>query len=250
MTSIDQIEEEDNGFILPYQSPQITKQIDILRAYYMLSEEGKKTVEYKEIAEAAGISDVLVSGNHKFFMYCGFLESTNGGYLPSEQLVEFMNRLEWKKLEEAKRLIRKFFEKKWFLDHLLKLMKSRGKMSKDEIINELGIKAGVKRSQNNIRRLNRLFEWIEYAEIISESNDRTYELTQFITDEEIKEPSEESIERPSIVSVLEKNIPEETEFSLVLAINITTETTKEELRKMIELARECTSKESQKQKKV
>lgn len=111
MTSIDQIEEEDNGFILPYQSPQITKQIDILRAYYILSEEGKKTVEYKEIAEAAEISDVLVSGNHKFFMYCGFLESINGGYLPSEQLVEFMNRLEWKKLEEAKKLIRKLFEK-------------------------------------------------------------------------------------------------------------------------------------------
>lgn len=129
-------------------------------------------------------------------------------------------------------------------------MKLRGKMSKDEIINELGIKAGMKRSQNNIRRLNRLFEWIEYAEIISESNDGTYELTQIMTDEEIKEPLEESTEKSSIVSVSKKIIPEETKFSLVLAINITPETTKEELRKMIELARECTSKESQKQKKV
>lgn len=187
--------------------------------------------------------DVTVSGNHKFFTYCGFLESIGGDYLPSQQLVEFINRLEWKKLEEAKRLVRKLFENKWFSDHLLKLMKLRGKMTKDEIINELGIRSGVKRSQNNIRRLNRLFEWIKYAEIISESNDGTYELTQIMADEEIKEPLEGSIEKPSTVFVSKIGIPEETEFSLVLAINITPETTREELKKMIELAKECTSKE-------
>ena len=243
MTNSDRIEEEDNDFILPYQSPQITKQIDILKAYYELSEEGKRPVEYKEIAELVGISDVTISGNHKFFTYCGFLENIDGEYIPSEHLVEFINKMEWKKLEEARKLIRKLFEKKWFSDHLLKLMKLRKKMSKDEIINELGIKAGIKRSRNNIRRLNRLFEWIEYAEIISESDDGSYELTQIITNKEIKEPLEGSFEKPNIVSFSKRKILKEIEFPLILAINITPETTKEELKKMVELARGYTNKE-------
>jgi hypothetical protein len=242
MKENDQTEERGNEFILPYQSPKIEKQIEILKAYCILSERGKKPVDYKEVAGLVGISDVIISGNHKFFVYSGFLKSVEGNYLPSDQLMEFINRLEWEKLKEAKKIIRKLFEKKWFFDYITRLLKLRGKMSEDDIINELGAKAGIERSSHYVRRLKRLLEWIKYAEIISESNDDNYELSQMLSDKEVKKSIEES-ERTKLISAPRIETSKETEFPLVLAINITPETTKDELKKMIGLAEDYLNEE-------
>jgi hypothetical protein len=241
MKNNNQKEGKDKEFILPYQSPQIQKQVEILKAYCILSEERKRPVQYKEVAELVGISDVTISGNHKFFVYCGFLESSNGDYLPSEQLMKLTNRIEWKKLEEARQILRIMFEKKWFSDYLSNLLQSKGEMTKDKIINELGVLIGAKRSQNILRRLNILFEWIKYAGIIHESTDNTYKLNESMAAETNKKPLDESLEKPKTIFVAKTKIPKEIKCSLILAINITPETTREELKNMIELAIECTA---------
>jgi len=163
--------------------------------------------------------------------------------LPSERLIEFINKLEWKKSEEAKEILRVLLKEKWFSDYLSKLIRLRGKMTRNEIIDELGVKIGTKRSRNVLRRLNRLFEWIEYSEIISESTDNTYELKQIAATGEIEKSFEESLKKPEMFSGAEIESPREAQFLLVLAINITPETTIEELKKMIELARKCTIRE-------
>jgi hypothetical protein len=229
----------EEKFILPYQSPQIESQIEILEAYCTLSGEGRRPIQYSEVAESIGISGVTVSGNHKFYTYCGFLENVDGGYRPSESLIEIVKKIEWKKTEQAKRLVRGMFLKKWFVEFLLEVMKPGNKMSEERITNELGIRSGVRRSESNLRRLKRLFEWIEYAGIILESKDGIYELNQDIGNQETRESVEKSVEIREEPAVSGARISQENRYSLAIVINITPETKREEVMKMIELAEEC-----------
>lgn len=233
------IHPEEEKSILPYQSPQIESQIEILEAYCTLSGEGRKPIQYGEVAESIGISGVTISGNHKFFTYCGFLESVDGGYRPSDLLIEIVKKLEWKKTEQAKRLIRGMFHKKWFVEFLLEVMKSRNKMSREEIINELGIRSRIRRSKSNLRRLERLFEWIEYAGVVLESKDGIYELNQDIENQETGELTEKSVELCGETAASGTRISQENRYSLAVVINITPETKREEVMRMIELAEEC-----------
>ncbi|MBU7047657.1 MAG: hypothetical protein HXS54_14580 [Theionarchaea archaeon] len=235
--------EENEEYILPYQSPQISRQLEILKAYCILSEERKNPVGYKEVSDLTKISEISISGNNKFFVYTGFLEEIDRKYVPSEKLLEFMNKLEWKKEDEAKNILRQMLAKTWFIDSLSRLMQFRGEMSRDDIISELGAKAGVKRSKSNMQRLNRLFEWIEYAEIILESSSDTYKMTQVIS----RGKSEEKTAK--LLGLPERNLPSRSETpieavpAVVFAINIKPETTEEELEKMLKLIRRYTDKD-------
>jgi len=242
--------EEKEEYVLPYQGPRMSKQVEILRAYYILSKQRKDPIGYKEVADLTKISEISISGNNKFFVYCGFLEEVDRKYIPSEQLIEFINRLEWKKEAEAKVILRQMLARTWFFKSLLELMQLKREMSKDEIINDLGAKAGVRRSRSNMWRLNRLFEWIDYAGILLESNDGAYRVAQITRNEATKELPARLPKQSEEIFLTKPGTLIEVEPSIVFAINVTPNTTEEELKQMLELTREYIRKESNDSRKV
>src|SRR4051812_863272 len=80
------------------------KQLDALRAYAVLSENGTKPVHYSRIAEIIKVHEANVSSMNPFFVENGLIIKAHNGYLPSPQVLEYDRAYSWKPETAAQKL--------------------------------------------------------------------------------------------------------------------------------------------------
>jgi len=101
---------------LPSTRLGFTKQIEILRAFALLS--GSGPVHYAKVANTVGAHDSNVSTMNPFFVENGFLVKQGAGHVPTGPVQEFARKYNWNK-DTAGHALAPLVRNTWFADALL-----------------------------------------------------------------------------------------------------------------------------------
>lgn len=104
---------------LPTERITVSKQMDILRAYAAVSENGAKPAPVNEVATVMKSAQSTVSLANAFLASVGLIIRTDAGsYLPSPEVIAFVKAYEWDK-EKAGYKLGPLFSAAWFGKALL-----------------------------------------------------------------------------------------------------------------------------------
>lgn len=111
------------------------KQLDALRAYALLSDNGTKPVHYGRVADIIKVHEANVSSMNPFFLESGFLEKSGAGYMPTPAVLEYARQHSWTADTAAQKLA-SIVNNTWFGQALSQRLQFRS-MSEDDAINAL-----------------------------------------------------------------------------------------------------------------
>ena len=128
---------------LPTTRIKFSRQLDVIRAYGIKSQNGTRPASYKDAAEVTGIHLNTVSLMVGFLVENGFLERVGGDTMPTRAVLDFAQAYNWS-AETAPRKLAPIVRNSWFGELLLTKLAFRS-MSEDDAIAELGgaISAGT-----------------------------------------------------------------------------------------------------------
>jgi hypothetical protein len=104
--------------ILPTPRIAFAKQLDLLRAYAAASGTSRKVVGNAETAPYVSLSKNTVSLANPFFADIGLVERVGGGFVPSQEVVNFAQAYEWD-ADRAAHELAPVLERSWFGEALL-----------------------------------------------------------------------------------------------------------------------------------
>jgi hypothetical protein len=149
----------------------LDKHLELLKAYSVLSKEGKEPVSYKEVGKMT-VSQFRVSGNNKFFESIGFLsrvEKSPGDYLPTNDAIDIYKDLVWKKDEQAKKKVSVLVARSWFWQTTRDLLAIKGKITEEELIQHLGREVGAEPTIH-LSSLKVLVSYLRFSDLVAEEN--------------------------------------------------------------------------------
>ncbi len=154
---------------LPYPGLSFDKHLELVKAYSVISKEGKEPVTYKDVGKT--ISPFKVSGNTKFFENFGILNKVQGQgrYKPTEEAIDIYRDLIWKKEQDARSKIRALVERSWFWETTKNILTIRGKIAEDDLIQQLGREAGAD-PRIHTPSLRVLVSYIKFADLLVEQD--------------------------------------------------------------------------------
>jgi hypothetical protein len=128
---------------LPTHRIKFSKQLDIIRAYGVKSQNGSKAANYKDVAEVVSIHFNTISLLVGFLVENGFLERNGDATMPTRPVLEFAQAYSWSP-ESAPRKLAPIIRRAWFGELLLEKLAFRS-MQEDDAIAELAgaISAGT-----------------------------------------------------------------------------------------------------------
>lgn len=162
----------------PLPDARITKLeniIDTIKAYDELSSRGTKALKYSDFKGYVNFSIQYVSGLNKFLEYLGLVERVTGQqghYKPSQELINYSERVEWKQDDEAKKIMANIFNKTWFFESARKAIKLRKDVTQQDLIQILGIDSGA--TQQHKTSLKIVIELLVYANLIYEQDGKYF----------------------------------------------------------------------------
>jgi hypothetical protein len=121
---------------LPTTRIKFQKQLDIIRAYGIKSQNGTRAASYRDVALVVGIHANTVSLMVGFLVENGFLERMGSETMPVKPVLDFAQAYNWA-AETAPRKLAPIIRNSWFGGILLTKLAFRS-MSEDEAIAELG----------------------------------------------------------------------------------------------------------------
>lgn len=127
--------------VIPTERVGFARQLQLLQAYVHGSENGTKPVSVERVAEIAKVHPSTVSPINPFFTKVGFITKQGREYLPSAEVLDYVNAVSWEQPNPTEKLF-PIIERSWF-GQLIKPRLSMGSMDVHEIISELALKAGV-----------------------------------------------------------------------------------------------------------
>jgi hypothetical protein len=104
--------------ILPTPRIAFAKQLDLLRAFAAASGAARKPVGNAETAPYVSLSKNTVSLANPFFADIGLVERAGGGFVPSQEVVNFAQAYEWD-ADRAPHELAPVLERSWFGEALL-----------------------------------------------------------------------------------------------------------------------------------
>lgn len=145
-------------------TPRITfvKQLDILRAWAAASGPTGKVAANDAVAEIVKMQPSTVSLANPFFASAGLLTKTDGGYVPSSEVMSFLRAYEWSP-ETAAQKLAPTISKTWFAEELLSKL-AFGPMNSDEAIQDLADAANAAPEYRG--QLEMLLEYLAAAGLI------------------------------------------------------------------------------------
>jgi hypothetical protein len=166
------------------------KQLDALRAYAVLSENGTKPVHYTRIAEIIKVHEANVSSMNPFFLEANLLIKAPNGYLPTADVLEYNRSYSWKP-ETAALKLRGVLTRTWFGLELMQRLHFRA-LSEEEGIQVLAeaCNAGPEAKP----QLRILLELCDAAGVITRANGQL--TPNNISDSEEAKPTPEPIRAP------------------------------------------------------
>jgi hypothetical protein len=121
---------------LPTDRIAFPKQLDILRAHAIESNEGEKAATNIKIGEFVGMSHGTVSLANPFFVDVGLLVKSNGSHLPSREVIEFSRATQWGDEQAGHKLAPRLREA-WFGKSILRRLSFKPTMDEDEALRQL-----------------------------------------------------------------------------------------------------------------
>ncbi len=89
------------------------KQMDALRAYATISDNGTKPVHYSIVGDFIKVHEANVSSMNPFFVENGFLEKSGAGYMPTPAVLEYNRAHSWNP-ETAAQTLAPIIANTWF----------------------------------------------------------------------------------------------------------------------------------------
>jgi hypothetical protein len=118
--------------ILPTERIAYQKQLDILRAYAIAAEANNRAVTNADVASLVSMAATTVPHANSFFLDVGLLQKADGGYLPSQDVLNFNRAFAWSS-ETAPQKLAPAFQAAWFGQCLLPRLAFRS-MDENEAI--------------------------------------------------------------------------------------------------------------------
>lgn len=153
---------------LPSERAKFEVQLKVLRAYSNASAGGTKAVNLERLASVSQLSSSTVSSCNPFFVASNFIVKGDGGYSPTNGLLEYAKQVPWDE-EKAKGFLREMMKEAWYTKELNVVFGVNPEMSEDEIIKALGSIVGARPDQR--ASLETLVKFILYAGLIEPSSD-------------------------------------------------------------------------------
>lgn len=151
---------------LPTFRVGFSKQMDALRAYAHLSENGTKPVHYTRVAEIIKIHEANVSSMNPFFLENGLILKASNGHLPSSAVLDYSRAYSWNP-DTAAAQLRPLIADTWFGIDLINHLTFR-MLSEDSAIETLAAKCGAGPEAKPQLRI--LLDFCEAAGIIARAN--------------------------------------------------------------------------------
>jgi hypothetical protein len=219
-------------YALPESRISFDNHLEIIKAYVVVSKNGKEGVTYRNFKTVVDLHPTIISGNNEFFEYVGLIrevEGQRGKYLPTEKAIKLYNALKWKKEEEVKLSLREMLSPLWFWNLTKQVLDVKGSTTRDEIRTKLGYESDADPKKHKTS-LNVLIDYLVYAGLIKEDEDGN--LTCGVT-EVPSVPPEKLVETPvTKIDSGEKPIPL-VQPQLVLGILLTPDMSEEQIRKCL-----------------
>lgn len=151
---------------LPTFRVGFSKQMDALRAYAHLSENGTKPVHYTRVAEIIKVHEANVSSMNPFFLENGLIVKASNGHLPSSAVLDYARAYNWN-TDTAAAQLRSLIAESWFGIDLVNHLTFRT-LTDDSAIEILAAKCNAGPEAKPQLRL--LLDFCEAAGIIARAN--------------------------------------------------------------------------------
>lgn len=157
---------------LPDSSVSFERHQEIVKAYVVLSHDGRDPVGYKEVGKVT-VSPARVSGNVKFFEHMGLLkkvEGLPGKHVPTPEAISIRRDLDWNKESNVKNTLASLLLTSWFWLAARDLLAIRAKTSEDELIQHLGREAGADPKKHS-PALKTIVSYLKFAGLLVQQED-------------------------------------------------------------------------------
>lgn len=148
--------------VLPSDRIAFENQLNVLRAYVAASIGGTKPCSLSEVASVVRFNANTVSVANPFFTSTGLVERSEGGFLPSVEVINFQRAYEWNPHTAAQKL-GPILRRQWFFEALSPRL-SFGPISEDEAIAALADLAGAGKEYKG--NLKTLLDYLEASGLI------------------------------------------------------------------------------------
>jgi hypothetical protein len=148
--------------ILPTDRINFSKQLDILRAFVAASGPSGKVVRNKEVADLVKMMETTISLANSFFTDIGFLRRGDGGFVPAQEVVNYVRAFEWNP-ENASHKLQPLVAASWFSQALMPKASFRP-LEETEAIAVLAEAASAAPAYKN--QLKTLIDYMEAAGLV------------------------------------------------------------------------------------
>jgi hypothetical protein len=213
---------------LPDVRISFDKHFEIIKAYAVASDEGKKPISYRDFEKLVSINPQIVSGNNEFFENLGLIkevEKQRGRYIPTDITLELNNELKWNKTEEAKTTLKKLLSTSWFWNSTKQLLEVKQSVTRTELQEKLGYDSGAD-PKKHLPALNVIMEYLIYVGLIKEQDDK-------LTFGEVEIPStkpKEKIELERTIARAESIVP-----PIIFGVLVSPEMSEEQIRNAVRI---------------
>lgn len=123
--------------ILPTDRITIAKQLAVLRAYAAASGQNLKPVKTAEVGTISKTGTTTISSANPFFVATGLIQRTEGGFVPSAEVLAFAHAYEWDSTDAtASHKLAPLLADTWFAADVLKKI-SFGNLKESDAIKDL-----------------------------------------------------------------------------------------------------------------
>jgi hypothetical protein len=199
--------------VLPFHNLNFEKQIEVLKAYVAYYKKYKKPAHYRDVASIAGIRKIEVKRCRRFWRSLGFLEKKVGKDIPTAVAIEFINKLEMDKEDDAWGIFRDNIKDTWFFSYIMLVLRLQKTMTNNDLMDSLGSVAEIHRKEKHptfkerediLKSLHILIDLLVYSKTI-EKDVRTGKFA--LSSEVVKrvEPFELPEEKEDLIVVIIRN---------------------------------------------
>jgi hypothetical protein len=150
--------------VLPTERITIAKQLAVLRAYAAASGQSLKPVKTGEVGEIAKTQPTTISSANPFFLNIGLIQKTEGGFVPSAEVLAFAHAYEWDSADAtASHKLAPLFVDTWFAQDVLKKI-SFGNLTESDAIKDLSQLATAPKECK--LQIKLLIDYLEVAGIV------------------------------------------------------------------------------------
>ncbi len=157
--------EEEKPTLVPTSSMKFEKHVLILRAYVVLTDNGKSPVHYKTVMKMTRLARTQISGTNAFFVGLGLLRKVDEGiYNPVDQSVLFIGE---KPGDEDFSVLKPVLQYSALYRFIKGLIRIHGTVTVDDAVSFLLEESGEKSPE----RAKRALEWLEKCGLMSTVDD-------------------------------------------------------------------------------